>query len=121
MDTARVSSKGQVTIPVGIRRKLDIRTGENIIFIEQSGAFFIITEKQINTIAKNGWINNILPDFTQPETNSNQTIITPVNYKNKEERRNILRTLYGCIDDQTFIEQPETEDKPNDFWEEMDL
>lgn len=31
---AKISSKGQVTIPVEIRRKLDLKKGDKIIFVE---------------------------------------------------------------------------------------
>ncbi|MCL2054315.1 MAG: AbrB/MazE/SpoVT family DNA-binding domain-containing protein [Oscillospiraceae bacterium] len=35
MDTARLSSKGQITIPIQIRRKLGLREGDKVIFVEQ--------------------------------------------------------------------------------------
>ena len=35
MELAKVTSKGQVTIPVEIRKKLGIREGDKILFIEE--------------------------------------------------------------------------------------
>jgi AbrB family looped-hinge helix DNA binding protein len=35
MDMARVSMKGQVTIPIEIRRKLDLKEGDKVVFMEQ--------------------------------------------------------------------------------------
>jgi AbrB family looped-hinge helix DNA binding protein len=41
MITAKVTSKGQVTIPKKVRDKLGIHPGENISFKEKGGAFYI--------------------------------------------------------------------------------
>ena len=39
----------------------------------------------------------------------------------KDKRREVLRSLYGSIDDPTFVEPPEVEyESPRD-WELMDL
>ncbi len=40
MEIARVTSKGQITIPIEIRRKLNIKEGDKIVFIEQNGRFY---------------------------------------------------------------------------------
>lgn len=36
MNLARVSSNGQITVPIEIRRKLNIREGDKIIFLENA-------------------------------------------------------------------------------------
>ena len=36
MNLARVSSNGQVTVPVEIRRKLNIKEGDKILFLENA-------------------------------------------------------------------------------------
>lgn len=41
MITAKVTSKGQVTIPKEVRDKLGIRTGEELIFEEKEGVFYL--------------------------------------------------------------------------------
>lgn len=35
MELAKVTSKGQITIPVGIRRKLGLRDGDKVLFVEE--------------------------------------------------------------------------------------
>lgn len=35
MDTSTLTQKGQVTIPAGIRRKLGLRTGDRVAFVQQ--------------------------------------------------------------------------------------
>jgi len=41
MITARVTSKGQVTIPKAVRERLGLRPGEEIAFDERDGAVLI--------------------------------------------------------------------------------
>lgn len=37
-----MTSKGQVTIPVEIRRKLGIKNGDKVLFMEESGKIYIM-------------------------------------------------------------------------------
>lgn len=37
MELAKVTSKGQITIPIDIRKKLGIREGDKILFMEENG------------------------------------------------------------------------------------
>lgn len=37
MELAKVTSKGQITIPIDIRRKLGVKEGDKILFIEEQG------------------------------------------------------------------------------------
>lgn len=42
MELAKVTSKGQVTIPVDIRRKLGVKEGDKILFVEEQGRIFVL-------------------------------------------------------------------------------
>lgn len=42
MELAKVTSKGQVTIPVEIRRKLGIKNGDKVLFVEESGKIYMM-------------------------------------------------------------------------------
>lgn len=42
MELAKVTSKGQITIPVEIRKKLGIKSGDKILFIEKDGEIYMI-------------------------------------------------------------------------------
>lgn len=37
MEVAKVTSKGQITIPIDIRRKLGVKEGDKILFMEEQG------------------------------------------------------------------------------------
>lgn len=42
MDIAKITSKGQITIPVEIRRKLGVREGDKILFVEEAGRVYML-------------------------------------------------------------------------------
>lgn len=41
MELAKLSSKCQITIPVEIREKLNIKAGDKIIFLEENGRIYL--------------------------------------------------------------------------------
>ena len=51
MELAKVTSKGQVTIPLMIRNMLQIKTGDKIFFEESDGRIYI-TNASLVTLAK---------------------------------------------------------------------
>lgn len=42
MEIAKITSKGQVTIPINIRRKLGVKEGDKILFVEEEGKVYIL-------------------------------------------------------------------------------
>ena len=42
MELAKVTAKGQVTIPIEIRKKLGIKNGDKILFVEESGRIYMM-------------------------------------------------------------------------------
>lgn len=47
MEIAKVMSKGQVTIPISIRKKLNLKEGDKVIFIERDGNMIIANSAMI--------------------------------------------------------------------------
>lgn len=47
MEIAKVMSKGQVTIPISIRRKLNLKEGDKVVFIEKDGDMVIANSAMI--------------------------------------------------------------------------
>ncbi|MCL2020075.1 MAG: AbrB/MazE/SpoVT family DNA-binding domain-containing protein [Oscillospiraceae bacterium] len=41
MEVAKITSKGQITIPIDIRKKLGVREGDKVIFVEDAGRIVI--------------------------------------------------------------------------------
>ena len=42
MELAKVTSKGQVTIPIEIRKKLGIKDGDKVLFMEEAGRIYMM-------------------------------------------------------------------------------
>ena len=42
MELAKVTSKGQVTIPIDIRKKLGIKNGDKVLFVEEAGRIYMM-------------------------------------------------------------------------------
>jgi AbrB family looped-hinge helix DNA binding protein len=47
MDLAKVMSKGQVTIPINVRKKLNLKEGDKLIFIEKDGNIVIANSAMV--------------------------------------------------------------------------
>lgn len=41
MELAKLTTKGQITIPAKIRRKLHVDAGDKVVFLEKNGRIFI--------------------------------------------------------------------------------
>ena len=41
MDLAKITMRGQITIPAEIRRKLGVKDGDKVIFLEENGRIII--------------------------------------------------------------------------------
>ena len=42
MELAKITSNGQITLPLGIRQNLNLKDGGKVAFIEQNGVYTII-------------------------------------------------------------------------------
>ena len=41
MEVAKISSKGQITIPISVRNKLNLKSGDKIVIMEENGRFYL--------------------------------------------------------------------------------
>ena len=41
MELAKLTAKGQITIPRDIRRKMNLKTGDKILFFEENNRYFL--------------------------------------------------------------------------------
>lgn len=56
---ARITSKGQITVPHEIRRKLGVRPGDSLLFEEDRGAFRVRPVRANSPFAKYQGIGNL--------------------------------------------------------------
>ena len=71
MDLSRVSSKGQVTIPVEIREKLDLKEGDKVLFAEKDGNIVLLNASLValKEIQKNMIEESEKQDLDQEDMN----------------------------------------------------
>jgi AbrB family looped-hinge helix DNA binding protein len=50
MELAKITTRGQITIPLEIRRKLGVKDGDKVVFLEQDGRIFM--ENSVNLALK---------------------------------------------------------------------
>jgi AbrB family looped-hinge helix DNA binding protein len=41
MEISKISSKGQITIPISVRNKLNLKTGDKVVIFEDNGRFYL--------------------------------------------------------------------------------
>jgi AbrB family looped-hinge helix DNA binding protein len=61
---ARISSKGQTTIPVEVREKLGLQAGDRIAFIEMEQGFLVIPRNRPVDILFGALADYAIPDTT---------------------------------------------------------
>ena len=42
MELAKITSKGQITLPIAIRKELNLKNGSKVAFIEKDGMYILI-------------------------------------------------------------------------------
>ena len=47
MEVAKITSKGQITIPIDIRKKLGVREGSKVVFIENEGKIVVANAAKV--------------------------------------------------------------------------
>lgn len=47
MELAKVTSKGQITIPIAVRKKLGLKEGDKVLFVEDGGNIVIMNSTLI--------------------------------------------------------------------------
>ena len=47
MELAKITSKGQITLPIGIRRKLNLKDGDKVAFVEKDGKYMLVNPTMI--------------------------------------------------------------------------
>jgi antitoxin PrlF len=52
MNLAKISTNGQVTIPVEIRRKLKLKTGDKILFLERDNGDIVLSNASLSALLR---------------------------------------------------------------------
>jgi AbrB family looped-hinge helix DNA binding protein len=83
MQMAKVTAKGQITVPIDVRRRLGLNEGSRMLFIERDNGFFVVNANCVDfnvisgakaEINANSWSDDLIgtimafddiPDFVE--------------------------------------------------------
>ena len=87
MNLAKVSANGQVTVPVEIRRKLNLKEGDKILFLERNNGDVVINNASATAIINaQKAFKGASRDFGVKSEDDVQSLINEVRY-NKKKRK----------------------------------
>lgn len=69
MATASVTSKGQITLPIAVRKKLRLHSGDQVEFIEREDGEFTVRAKKGNLMDFYGFFKSNEKPLTEEEIN----------------------------------------------------
>jgi len=78
MELAKITSKGQITIPRDIREKMNLKTGDKILFFEENNRYFLQNSNYV-----------VLSDFQ----NEMKGAAKETGFKNSDDVMNYIKEL----------------------------
>jgi len=87
LDVARISVKGQVTIPIEIRKKLSLKDGDKVVFMEKKGEIVLMNS---NRLAFEEFQDEMAGEADKAGLSSEQDVVDLVN----EVRRKMWEAQY---------------------------
>jgi len=87
MNLAKVSANGQVTVPVDIRRKLNLKEGDKILFFERDDGEVVINNASATAIINaQRAFNGAAKDFGVKSEEDVQRLVDEVRYSGKNRQ-----------------------------------
>ena len=80
MNLAKVSANGQVTVPVEIRRRLHLKEGDKLLFIERDGQIVIDNASATAIIQAQDAFSGAAKDFGISSEEDVQNLVDEVRY-----------------------------------------
>jgi AbrB family looped-hinge helix DNA binding protein len=87
MNLARVTSAGQITVPVEIRRLLKLKDGDKILFTQNENGEVVIYNASINAIRKaQNAFEGIAEELGNPSEDEIQSWVNEIRYGKGDKR-----------------------------------
>jgi AbrB family looped-hinge helix DNA binding protein len=80
MNLAKVSANGQVTVPVEIRRRLQLKEGDKLLFIEHNGQIVINNASATAILRAQDSFTGAAKDFGVSSVDDVQNLVDEVRY-----------------------------------------
>lgn len=80
MNLAKVSANGQVTVPVEIRRRLQLKEGDKLLFIERDGQIVIDNASSTAILQAQDAFAGAAKDFGVSSVDDVQSLVDEVRY-----------------------------------------
>lgn len=84
MNLAKVSANGQVTVPVEIRRRLQLKEGDKLLFIERDGQIVIDNASASAIIRAQGAFVGAAESFGVSSAEEVQNLVAEVRYGSRK-------------------------------------
>jgi AbrB family looped-hinge helix DNA binding protein len=86
MNLAKVSANGQVTVPIEIRRKLRLKEGDKLLFLERENGEVVIDNASSAAIVRaQDAFAGAARDFDVTDDEDVQKLVDAVRYKGKKQ------------------------------------
>ena len=87
MNLAKMSSNGQITVPVEIRRFLNLREGDKVLFVQRENGDVVIDNASINAIRKaQKAFEGVAEELGLPDEDAVQGWVNEVRYGKGEKK-----------------------------------
>ena len=80
MNLAKLSANGQVTVPIEIRRKLNLKEGDKLLFIEQGGEIIIRNASATTIVRVQEAFTEAAKDFGVTDSDDVQGLVDEARY-----------------------------------------
>ena len=87
MEIAKVTSKGQITIPRDIRARMDLKKGDKILIFEENGKYFFQNSASIALKALENFQNSMKGEAEKAGFNDPEDVVQYIKSLRKEKNR----------------------------------
>ena len=84
MNLAKLSSNGQVTIPIEIRKKLKLKEGDKVLFFERSGEIIISNASSSAILKAQEAFSSAAKDFGVTDAENVQELVDAIRHDSVE-------------------------------------
>lgn len=84
MNLAKISANGQITVPIEVRRKLNVKAGDKLLFIEGPNGEIIVENAAAATLYKaQQAFSKVADALDVKDENDVQALVDDVRYRNR--------------------------------------